>query len=107
MLVSNGAGAQDKKVRMQVGGGSGLRRACLFDTTVFRRHGAQGLWRLHRCQVLQAGALVPSSQYFDAVANGSLDLAWTVSGFFTGKDIAFAMYAAVPFGPEQANTWAG
>ena len=43
---------------------------------------------------------MPASQYFDAVGNGSLDAAWTVPGFFTGKDIAFAMYSTVPFGPE-------
>ena len=47
----------------------------------------------------EPGALVPASQYLDAVGNGSLDMAWTVSGFWTGKDIAFAMYASVPFGP--------
>jgi TRAP-type mannitol/chloroaromatic compound transport system substrate-binding protein len=48
----------------------------------------------------EPGALVPASQYFDAVANGSLDSAWSSLGFFTGKDIAFALFAAVPFGPE-------
>jgi TRAP-type mannitol/chloroaromatic compound transport system substrate-binding protein len=48
----------------------------------------------------EPGALVPASQYLDAVGNGSLDMAWTVSGFWTGKDIAFAMYGSVPFGPD-------
>ena len=48
----------------------------------------------------EPGALVPASQYFDAVAAGSLDFAWTSLGFFTGKDIAFAMFSSVPFGPE-------
>lgn len=51
----------------------------------------------------EPGALVPASQYLDAVGNGSLDMAWTVSGFWTGKDIAFAMYAAVPFGPDAGE----
>ena len=49
----------------------------------------------------EPGALVPASQYFDAVAVGSLDSAWTSLGFFTGKDIAFAMFSSVPFGPEH------
>jgi len=48
----------------------------------------------------EPGALVPANQYLDAVGNGSLDMAWTVSGFWTGKDIAFAMYGSVPFGPD-------
>ncbi len=47
----------------------------------------------------EPGALVPASQYLNAVGNGSLDMAWSVSGFWTGKDIAFAMYGSVPFGP--------
>ncbi len=48
----------------------------------------------------EPGALVPANQYLDAVGNGSLDMAFTVSAFWTGKDIAFALYGAVPFGPE-------
>ena len=47
----------------------------------------------------EPGALVPASQYLDAVGSGSLDMAFTVSAFWTGKDIAFALYGAVPFGP--------
>ena len=47
----------------------------------------------------EPGALVPGSQYFDAVSNGSLDMAYTAAGYFTGKDIAFALLGAVPFGP--------
>lgn len=51
----------------------------------------------------EPGALVPANQYLDAVGNGSLDMAWTVSGFWTGKDIAFALYGSVPFGPDVAE----
>jgi TRAP-type mannitol/chloroaromatic compound transport system substrate-binding protein len=47
----------------------------------------------------EPGALVPPGQAFDAVASGSLDSAWATPGFWTGKDIAFAMFATVPFGP--------
>jgi len=47
----------------------------------------------------EPGALVPAGQAFDAVASGSLDAAWATPGFWTGKDIAFAVYSTVPFGP--------
>ena len=59
-------------------------------------------------RLFEPGALVPANQYFDAVANGSLDSAWTVRGFFTGKDIAFAVYAAAAFRPGGRRvSWAG
>jgi TRAP-type mannitol/chloroaromatic compound transport system substrate-binding protein len=51
----------------------------------------------------EPGALVPGSQYFDAVSNGSLDMAYTAAGYFTGKDIAFAMFTTVPFGPDAGE----
>jgi len=47
----------------------------------------------------EPGALVPASQAFDAVASGAIDAAWATPGFWTGKDIAFAVYSTVPFGP--------
>ncbi len=92
--------AQDKKVRAQMG--------WAFPSTT----GLLGPTQIRLVEMLRAmsggsidvkgfepGALVPASQYLDAVGNGSLDMAWTVAGFWTGKDIAFAMYASVPFGP--------
>ena len=51
----------------------------------------------------EPGALVPGSQYFDAVGSGSLDMAYTAAGYFTGKDIAFAMFTTVPFGPDVSE----
>ena len=33
------------------------------------------------------------------MSSGSLDAAWATPGFWTGKDIAFAVYSTVPFGP--------
>ncbi|MFZ9678328.1 MAG: TRAP transporter substrate-binding protein [Quisquiliibacterium sp.] len=94
------ANAADKKVRAQMG--------FAFPTTT----GLLGPTEMRLVKMLrdmsggsidvkgfEPGALVPANQYLDAVGNGSLDMAWTVSGFWTGKDIAFAMYASVPFGP--------
>ena len=47
----------------------------------------------------EPGALVPPAQAFDAVSSGALDAAWATPGYWTGKDIAFAVYSTVPFGP--------
>ena len=98
------AHAQEKKVRVQMG--------WAFPSTT----GLLGPTQTRLVEMLRAmsggsidvkgfepGALVPANQYLDAVGNGSLDMAWTVSGFWTGKDIAFAMYASVPFGPDVAE----
>lgn len=47
----------------------------------------------------EPNALVPAGQSFDSVGSGSLDAAWATPGFWTGKDVAFALFASVPFGP--------
>jgi TRAP-type mannitol/chloroaromatic compound transport system substrate-binding protein len=104
MLVPHAAQAQDKKVRLQVAGAFPSTTGLLgptqqyFVDTVKKISGGS-----IDARFFEPGALVPASQYFDAISNGSLDSAWTVSGFFTGKDIAFAMYASVPFGPEAGE----
>ena len=47
------------------------------------------------------GALVPSLETFDAVSKGSIDSAWTTSGFHVGKlGGALAFFGSVPFGPQ-------
>jgi TRAP-type mannitol/chloroaromatic compound transport system substrate-binding protein len=46
---------------------------------------------------------VPPAQAFDAVSSGALDAAWATPGFWTGKDIAFAVYSTVPFGPGMGE----
>ena len=51
----------------------------------------------------EPGALVPASQYFDAVSSGSLDAAWSSLGFFTGREMAFTLFSSVPFGPEAGE----
>ncbi|MFN0302181.1 MAG: hypothetical protein ACKVQU_17720 [Burkholderiales bacterium] len=48
----------------------------------------------------EPGALVPALQLLDAVSNASVDAGWSSTGLYTGKDIAFAIYSAVPFGPD-------
>jgi TRAP-type mannitol/chloroaromatic compound transport system substrate-binding protein len=98
------AEAQDKRVRMQLSGAFpsstgllGPTQLGLVDT--IRKVSGGSI----DARFFEPGALVPANQYLDAVGNGSLDAAWTVSGFWTGKDIAFAMYGSVPFGPEAGE----
>ena len=103
-VTSSAAFAQDKKVRLQVGGAFPSTTGLLGPTQLAL---VENLKKVSGGSIdakfFEPGALVPAGQYLDAVGNGSLDAAWTVSGFFTGKDIAFAMYAAVPFGPEAGE----
>ena len=103
-LIAAPAAAQDKKVRAQMGwafpsttGLLGPAQSRLVEMLRTMSGGSIDV------KGFEPGALVPANQYLDAVGNDSLDMAWTVSGFWTGKDIAFAMYAAVPFGPETGE----
>jgi TRAP-type mannitol/chloroaromatic compound transport system substrate-binding protein len=100
-LAASPVAAQDKKVRVQMGwafpsttGLLGPTQTRLVETLRTISGGSIDV------KGFEPGALVPASQYLDAVGNGSLDMAWTVAGFWTGKDIAFAMYGSVPFGPD-------
>jgi TRAP-type mannitol/chloroaromatic compound transport system substrate-binding protein len=100
MFGASQAGAEDKKVRVQMGwafpsttGLLGPTQTRLVEMLRTMSGGSIDV------KGFEPGALVPANQYLDAVGNGSLDMAWTVAGFWTGKDIAFAMYASVPFGP--------
>ncbi len=106
MLVAASAGsvAQDKKVRMQMAGAFPSTTGLLGPA---QKHVVDRIKALSNGTIdirfFEPGALVPANQYLDAVGKGSLDSAWTVSGFWTSKDIAFAMYASVPFGPEAGE----
>jgi TRAP-type mannitol/chloroaromatic compound transport system substrate-binding protein len=98
------ATAQDKKVRLQVAGAYPSTLAIIGEgqlTTVDRIRKMSG--GSIDAKFFEPGALVPASQYFDAIGSGSLDSAWSSLGFFTGKEIAFALYSTVPFGPEVSE----
>jgi len=93
--------AQEKRVRAQMGWAFPSTTGLLGPTQVrvvelLRELSAGSI----DVRGFEPGALVPANQYLDAVGNGSLDMAWTVSAFWTGKDIAFSLYGSVPFGPE-------
>ncbi|MEL7526431.1 MAG: TRAP transporter substrate-binding protein [Pseudomonadota bacterium] len=49
------------------------------------------------------GELVPALEALDAVSSGSVDAAYTTSGYWQGKIPAASLFAAVPFGPEAGE----
>ena len=54
-----------------------------------------------KIQVFEGGELIPSLQAFDAVSQGSVELAHAVSYFWAGKVPAAQFMAAVPFGMKS------
>ena len=104
ILPASLAAAQDKKVRMQVAGAYAsnlpiIGQGQLITVDRIRKMSGGSI----DAKFFEPGALVPASQYFDAIGAGSLDSAWSSLGFFTGKEIAFALYSTVPFGPEVSE----
>ena len=51
----------------------------------------------------EPGALIPPKECFDAVGAGSVDACWSTPGYWYGRDPAFAMFSAVPFGPSAGE----
>jgi len=51
----------------------------------------------------EPGALLPGLQYFDAVAQGSVDAGWGSGHYNVGKEPALSMFASIPFGPEAGE----
>ena len=49
----------------------------------------------------EPGALVPALEVFNSVSQGSVDAGWGATGIYTGRDISFALFSAVPFGPDH------
>jgi TRAP-type mannitol/chloroaromatic compound transport system substrate-binding protein len=94
------ASAQDKKIRVNMQSNFASTLKVLGDNAQYT---AQTITKVTGGSVevkfFEPGALVPAGQAFDAVASGSLDAAWATPGFWTGKDIGFAVYSTVPFGP--------
>jgi TRAP-type mannitol/chloroaromatic compound transport system substrate-binding protein len=94
------AAAQDKKVRIQMQSNFASTLALLGPNA---KYTVDQINKLSggsiEMKFFEPGSLVPPGQAFDAVASGALDAAWATPGFWTGKDIAFAVYSTVPFGP--------
>ena len=43
--------------------------------------------------------LAPTLEIFDSIASGTLDGGWSYPGYWVGKNSAFNLFAALPFGP--------
>jgi len=101
LLSSQPGAAQEKRVRFNMAGAYPSSTAILgtgqlYTADKIKKISAGSL----DVRFFEPGALVPANQYFDAIGGGSLDAAWSSLGFFTGKEIAFALFSSVPFGPE-------
>ncbi|MDP2377608.1 TRAP transporter substrate-binding protein [Reyranella sp.] len=101
--VALGAGtavAQDKKVRIQMQSNFASTLALLGPNAKYTVDQVNKLsGGSIDMKFFEPGALVPPGQAFDAVSSGALDAAWATPGYWTGKDIAFAVFSTVPFGP--------
>jgi TRAP-type mannitol/chloroaromatic compound transport system substrate-binding protein len=98
------AAAQEKKVRLNMGGAFPSNMAMLGPAQLYFADRVKKLsGGSIEIKFFEPGALVPASQYFDAVSSGNLDAAFTGLGFFTGKESALALYSSVPFGPEMGE----
>lgn len=51
----------------------------------------------------EPGAVVPALEAFDAVSSGAVQAAWSTPGYWTGKEVALALFASVPFGPSAGE----
>ena len=49
----------------------------------------------------EPGAIVPALEVFNAVSQGSIDAGWGATGIYQGREVAFNLFSAVPFGPGQ------
>src|SRR6266581_2297542 len=58
-------------------------------------------------QLFAAGEIVPGLQVVDAVQNGTVEMCYTATYYFIGKDPTWALFCAVPFGlnTRQQNAW--
>ncbi|MBB3139869.1 TRAP transporter substrate-binding protein [Halomonas organivorans] len=50
--------------------------------------------------VFEPGALVPATDYYDAVSQGAVDMAFGTPGYGSGLEPALNIFTAVPFGPD-------
>ena len=98
------ASAQDKKVRIQMQSNFASTLALLGPNANYT---VEQIKKLSGGSIdvkfFEPGALVPPASHSTRFRQGSLDAAWTTAGFLTGKDIAFAVYSTVPFGPGMGE----
>ncbi len=104
VMGSNTAIAQDKRVRLQMASSYGSSLPLLGESGVaYTERVARASGGSISIKFNEPNALVPVLQSFDAVSQGSVDMAWTASAFWSGKDTAFNFFSSVPFGPGTAE----
>ncbi len=54
----------------------------------------------------EPGGIVPALEAFDAISTGAVQAGWSTPGYWTGKETALALFAAVPFGPAAPEYYA-
>jgi TRAP-type mannitol/chloroaromatic compound transport system substrate-binding protein len=74
---------------------------------IFAKAVAEATDNKFQIQTFAAGEIVPGLQAFDAVSNGTVEMAHTSSYYYVGKDPTFAFGTAVPFGlnSRMQNAW--
>jgi len=94
------AAAQEKRVRINIGSTypGGMTQLGTLGIALARKVTKASGGSIDM-RFTEPGALVPALQVFDAISQGSLDAGWSTPGYWTGKDVTFALYASVPFGP--------
>lgn len=100
----DGAQAADKRVNWKMGSAYGSKLTQLGTLGVSLSNKVERISGGNvRLKFFEPNALVPPLEMFDAISAGSLDAAWSTPGYWTGKNEAFALFAAVPFGPSAGE----
>ena len=98
------AGAQDKRVRWKMHSSFPSKLAILGSGGKnIEKRTAEISGGAFEIKFYEPGALLPGLQYFDAVAQGSVDAGWGSGHYNVGKEPALSMFASVPFGPEAGE----
>jgi TRAP-type mannitol/chloroaromatic compound transport system substrate-binding protein len=104
LAIAPNAMAQDKKVRLQMASSYSNTLPLLGESGLaFTKKVARASGGSIDIKFNEPNALVPVLQSFDAVSQGSVDMAWTASSFWSGKDSAYNFFSSVPFGPGSAE----
>ena len=103
-VAAGSAVAQDRKVRLQLASGFGSTAPLAGESALaFTKKLARVSGGSLDVKFNEPNAVVPVLQSFDAVSQGSVDMAWTTPGFWSGKDTVFNFFGSVPFGPGNGE----
>ncbi|MGE3150213.1 MAG: TRAP transporter substrate-binding protein, partial [Pseudorhodoplanes sp.] len=74
---------------------------------LFSKSVAEATDNKFQIQIFAAGEIVPGLAAVDAVQNGTVEMCHTASYYYVGKDAAFALPTAMPFGlnSRMQNAW--